>query len=142
MTVFSGKVELGTGVKTALAQIVAEELDVPFERITMVMGDTDLVPDEGITAGSTTLQIGGFALRQASAEARQALLEAASDQLDAMLDELTVNEGVVSVVRDPVRSISYADLMGGRPFKREISLQAPLKSPEQLPHRWAEAAAH
>lgn len=127
VTVFSGKVELGTGVKTALAQIVAEELDVPFERITMVMGDTDLVPDEGITAGSTTLQIGGFALRQASAEARQALLEAASDQLDAMLDELTVNDGVVSVVRDPLRSISYADLMGGRPFNREISLQAPLK---------------
>jgi CO/xanthine dehydrogenase Mo-binding subunit len=129
VTVFSGKVELGTGVKTALAQIVAEELDVPFERITMVMGDTDLVPDEGITAGSTTLQIGGFALRQASAEARQALLAAASDQLDAMLDELTVNDGVVSVARDPLRSISYADLMGGRSFDREISLQAPVKQP-------------
>jgi nicotinate dehydrogenase subunit B len=58
VTVFSGKVELGTGVKTALAQIVAEELDVPFERIKMVMGDTALTPDEGYTAGSTTIQLG------------------------------------------------------------------------------------
>src|SRR5512144_221796 len=70
ITVFSGKVELGTGVKTALAQIVAEELDVPVERINMVMGDTALTPDEGYTAGSTTIQFGGYALRQASAEAR------------------------------------------------------------------------
>src|SRR5512143_4141998 len=74
VTVFSGKVELGTGVKTALAQIVAEELDVSFERIKMVMGDTALTPDEGYTAGSTTIQFGGFALRQASAEAHLALL--------------------------------------------------------------------
>jgi nicotinate dehydrogenase subunit B len=130
VTVFSGKVELGTGVKTALAQIVADELDVPFQRITMVMGDTDIVPDEGITAGSTTLQIGGFALRQASAEARHALLEAASDELDATVDELSVSDGVITVTRDPVRSISYADLMGGRSFDRQISLEAPLKSPE------------
>jgi nicotinate dehydrogenase subunit B len=127
VTVFSGKVELGTGVQTALTQIVAEELDVPFERITMVMGDTDRVPDEGITAGSTTLQIGGFALRHASAEARQALLEAASDQLDAMVDELSISDGVVSVTRDPVRSVSYAELMGGKRFNRKISLRTPTK---------------
>ncbi len=130
LTVFSGKVELGTGVQTALAQIVAEELDIPFARITMVMGDTARVPDEGITAGSTTLQIGGFALRQASAEARQALLEAASDQLDATVEELTVHEGVISVIRDPVRAISYTELMGGKAFHRVISLHAPLKSPD------------
>src|SRR5512147_2953022 len=87
ITVFSGKVELGTGVKTALAQIVAEELDVPVERINMVMGDTALTPDEGYTAGSTTIQFGGYALRQASAEARRALLERASERLDAAPEE-------------------------------------------------------
>src|SRR5512136_3402573 len=92
VTVFSGKVELGTGVKTALAQIVAEELDVPFDRIRMVMGDTALTPDEGYTAGSTTIQLGGFALRRASAEARLALLELASDRLDATVDELVVRD--------------------------------------------------
>src|SRR5215468_3737279 len=63
---FSGKVELGTGVRTALAQIVAEELDVAFERVHMVMGDTALTPDEGYTAGSMTIYMSGGALRQAA----------------------------------------------------------------------------
>src|SRR5512135_767738 len=84
---FSGKVELGTGVRTALAQIVAEELDVPFGRVLMVMGDTALTPDEGYTAGSMTIQTSGSALRKAAAEARRALLEMASDLLDATVDE-------------------------------------------------------
>jgi CO/xanthine dehydrogenase Mo-binding subunit len=82
VTVFSGKIDSGTGVQTALAQIVAEELDVPIERVHMVMGDTARTPDEGITAGSTTIRFGGFALRQASAQARRALLELASNRLD------------------------------------------------------------
>jgi nicotinate dehydrogenase subunit B len=131
ITVYSGKVELGTGVKTALAQIVAEELDVPFERIKMVMGDTALTPDEGYTAGSTTIQFGGFALRQASAEARQALLEIASDRLDAALDELTVRDGLISVSHHPGRTITYAELLGGKKFQRRITLKAPLKRPEE-----------
>jgi nicotinate dehydrogenase subunit B len=131
VTVFSGKVELGTGVKTALAQIVAEELDVPFERIRMVMGDTALTPDEGYTAGSTTIQLGGFALRHASAEARQALLELASDRLDAAIDELTVRDGVISVGHHPNRTITYSELLGGKKFKRRITLKAPLKRPEE-----------
>jgi nicotinate dehydrogenase subunit B len=59
ITVFSGRVELGTGVQTALAQIAAEELDVPIDRIRMVMGDTQLTPDEGYTAGSKTIQVAG-----------------------------------------------------------------------------------
>lgn len=131
VTAFSGKVELGTGVRTALAQIVAEELDVPFERVNMVMGDTARTPDEGYTAGSTTIQFGGSALRRASAEARRALLEMASEQLDAALDELVVRDGVVSVRQDPARAITYAQLMGGKRFNRTITLQAPLKRPEE-----------
>ncbi len=130
VTVFSGKVELGTGVKTALAQIVAEELDVPFDRINMVMGDTALTPDEGYTAGSTTIQFGGFALRQASAEARQALLELASDRLDAAIEELIVRDGVISVNHHPDRTITYAELLGGQKFNRRITLKAPLKQPK------------
>ena len=131
VTAFSGRVELGTGVRTALAQIVAEELNVPFDRVQMVMGDTALTPDEGYTAGSMTIQYGGFALRHASAEARQALLEQASDSLDASLDELVIREGIISVRDDPARSISYAQLMGGKRFNRRITLQAPLKRPEE-----------
>src|SRR5688572_32635944 len=81
ITAFSGKVELGTGVRTALAQIVAEELDVHLERVHMIMADTALTPDEGYTAGSMTIHTSGAALRHAAAEARHALLEMASERL-------------------------------------------------------------
>ena len=131
VTVFSGKIDSGTGVQTALAQIVAEELDVPIERVRMVMGDTARTPDEGITAGSTTIQFGGFALRHASAEARRALLEMASDRLDAALDELIVRDGVISVSHHPAQTITLGELMGGKRFNRTITLQAPLKRPEE-----------
>jgi CO/xanthine dehydrogenase Mo-binding subunit len=130
VTVFSGKVELGTGVRTALAQIVAEELDVSFDRIHMIMGDTALTPDEGYTAGSQTIKVGGSALRNAAAEARRALLEMASDRLDATLDELTVRDGVVVMSHHPDRTVSYAELMGGKKFQRDVSGDAPLKRPE------------
>lgn len=130
VTVSSGKVELGTGVETALAQIVAEELDVPFERITMVMGDTARTPDEGYTAGSSTIRNGGYSLRHASAEAHRALLEMASDRLDAAPDELVVRDGVISVSHHPSRTISYAELIGGKRFNRKITEKAPLKNPK------------
>jgi CO/xanthine dehydrogenase Mo-binding subunit len=130
ITVLSGKVELGTGTRTALAQIVAEELDVPFERVRVVMGDTARTPDEGYTAGSMTIERGGTALRQAAAEARRALLEMASDRLDAVLDELDVRDGVISVIQHPDRTITYADLMDGKPFNIEVTGNAPLKRPE------------
>src|SRR5512134_2987306 len=91
VTAFSGKVELGTGVRTALAQIVAEELDVPLARVQMVMGDTARTPDEGYTAGSMTISGSGSALRTAAAEARRALLKMAAAHLHAARSELTVN---------------------------------------------------
>ncbi len=131
VTAFSGKVELGTGVRTALAQIVAEELDVPFERVHMVMGDTGRSPDEGVTAGSMTINQGGGALRRAAAEARLAMLEMASERLDANISELTVQDGVISVARRPERSVTYAELMGGKPFNRKVTGTAPLKSPKE-----------
>ena len=130
VTAFSGKVELGTGVRTALAQIVAEELDVPFERVQMVMGDTARTPDEGYTAGSMTINSSGGALRKAAAEARLALLELASKKLDAALDELSVREGVIFVTKHPDRSVPYAELMGGKRFNRQMSGRAPLKNPQ------------
>ncbi|MDR3576998.1 MAG: molybdopterin-dependent oxidoreductase [Anaerolineaceae bacterium] len=130
VTAFSGKVELGTGTRTALAQIVAEELDVPFERVQMVMGDTARTPDEGYTAGSMTISSSGGALRKAAAEARQALLELASERLDAAPDELSVQNGVIFVTQRPERRTSYAELMGGRKFNRQVSGSAPLKNPQ------------
>jgi nicotinate dehydrogenase subunit B len=130
ITAFSGKVELGTGVRTALAQIVAEELDVPLERVHMIMGDTALTPDEGYTAGSMTIHSSGTALRHAAAEARRALLEMASERLDANLDELSIQHGVITVTHDPKRVVTYAELMGGKLFNLQVTDQAPLKPPE------------
>jgi nicotinate dehydrogenase subunit B len=127
---FSGKVELGTGTCTALAQIVAEELDIPFERVHMVMGDTARTPDEGYTAGSMTIQTSGTALRNAAAEARRILLEMASERLDAEPDELVIHDGVISLIQDPERNASFAELVGGKLFNREVSGRAPLKPTE------------
>ncbi|HEX5943315.1 MAG TPA: molybdopterin cofactor-binding domain-containing protein, partial [Anaerolineales bacterium] len=121
ITAFSGKVEIGTGVRTALAQIVAEELDVPLARVHMVMGDTALTPDEGYTAGSMTIRSSGTALRQAAAEARRAMLEMASEQLDANLDELSIQDGAITVAHDPRRSVTYAELMGGKLFNIQVT---------------------
>ena len=131
VTVFTGKVELGTGVRTALAQIVAEELDVPFSQIQMEMGDTDRTPDQGYTAGSKTIQTGAVALRQASAEARQVLLELAAARLSAPAERLEVQAGIVSIQRDPSRHVSYGELIGGQRFERQASGRAPVKRPEQ-----------
>ena len=126
----SGKVELGTGVRTALAQIVAEELDVPLERVRMEMGDTARTPNEGYTAGSKTIHLGGVALRNAAAEARLALLECAAERLNMAVDALAVRDGAVMVAGEPERSLGFADLMGGRRFNRAVTGTAPRKSPD------------
>src|ERR1700736_1634835 len=121
VTVFTGKVELGTGVVTALAQIVAEELDVRFDKVYMDSGDTDKAVDQGVTAAARTIERGGPQLRQASAAARQELLKLASAKLDSPVDKLTVTDGVVSVVGTPSRKISYGDLLGGKRFNVKIT---------------------
>ncbi|MGE5374822.1 MAG: molybdopterin cofactor-binding domain-containing protein [Bacteroidota bacterium] len=130
ITAFSGKVELGTGVRTALAQIVAEELDVPFQKVHMVMGDTERTPDEGYTAGSMTISSSGATLRQAAAEARRAMLEMAADRLDANVEELSILDGKIIVMQHPERSVKYADLMGGKEFNIQVTENVPLKPPD------------
>src|SRR4029077_1268191 len=97
VTVFCGKVELGTGVSTALRQIVAEELDVPFDRITWVQGDSDRTVDQGSTVGSQSTKRGGARLRQAAAEARAALLELAAAKLAAPIDTLVVANAKIGI---------------------------------------------
>src|SRR5437868_3208612 len=102
VTIFSGRVELGTGTRTALAQIAADELYVPFDSITMVQGDTGRTPDEGYTAGSKTVQVGGVNVRKAAAEARQALLEIASEKLGVQQTDITFGgDGFVFTTPDP-----------------------------------------
>jgi nicotinate dehydrogenase subunit B len=119
VTVYSGKVDLGTGVETALAQIVAEELDVPFSKVHMVSLDTSKAIDQGITAGSRTIERGGPQLRQAAAAARQELLKLAAQRLGSSVDKLTVANGVVS---DGAKKVSYAQLIGGKRFNTKITV--------------------
>ncbi len=131
VTVYSGKVELGTGVRTALAQIVAEEMDVALERIHMVMGDTARTPNEGYTAGSMTVKTSGMTLRRAAATARQLLLEMAASELGTSPDELTIHDGVITPRGAAGPRVTIAGLMAGGRFERPISEAAPLKQPEE-----------
>src|SRR5712692_11368254 len=113
VTVYSGKVDLGTGVTTALPQMVAEELDVPLGMIRLVQGDTALTPEQGSTWGSLSIQIGGMQLRNAAATAKAALLEEAAKRLGAKKDDLKVADGVVSAGN---KRVSYGELIGGKSF--------------------------
>jgi nicotinate dehydrogenase subunit B len=118
ITVFSGKVDLGTGVETALAQIVAEELDVPFNRVHMIGLDTTKAINQGTTAGSRTIELGGPQLRQAAAAARQELFKLAAKDLAAPVEKLTVAEGVIT---DGTKKVSYGQLIGGKKFNVKIT---------------------
>ena len=129
ITVFCGKVELGTGVSTALRQIVAEELDAPIDRITWVQGDSDRTVDQGSTVGSQTVKRGGAQLRRAAAEARAVLVELASAKLGAPADTLVVSAGVITVANDASRRVTFGELIGGQRFQREIGGKATPKNP-------------
>ena len=107
VTVFTSKVELGTGIETALAQIAAEELDVSWRKIKVDMGDTSKTIDQATTSGSRTIERAGPQIRQAAAAARKELLRLAAEKLDAPVEKLTVRDGVVSVAGIPSKQVSY-----------------------------------
>src|SRR5215468_9215371 len=122
VTLYSGKVDLGTGVATALPQMVADELDVPLNRVKLVQGDTALTPDQGPTWGSLSIQIGGMQLRNAAATAKAALLDEAAKRLGAKQDELKVVDGVVSAGN---KRVSYGELIGGKSFALKLDHTKP-----------------
>ena len=126
VTCFVGRVELGQGSKTALAQLVAEELDVPFESIDMVMVDTDVCPWDVGTFGSQSMRVLGPILRGATAEARAVLLQMAAEQFNAPAERLQVSEGVIT---DPAQGkrVTYAELVQGKRIERHLG-KVPLKS--------------
>src|SRR3954466_16352932 len=105
VAIFVGKVELGTGIMTAFAQIAAEELDVPFARVTVIQGDTDLTPDQGYTAGSMSLQVARPILQQAAAEARSILIDRAAILLSVPDTDLIVHDGVIVSKSDAKKSV-------------------------------------
>lgn len=130
VTVFSGKVDLGTGVETALAQMAAEELDVAIDRITIIQGDTQLTPDQGTTYGSMSITNGGLQIRQAAATARQALIAIAATRLKVSPDRLQVSNGVVSTAPG-APGLGYGDLVGGDQLNLPIAANVVLKNAAQ-----------
>jgi CO/xanthine dehydrogenase Mo-binding subunit len=127
VTVYSGHVELGTGVETALSQMVADELDVSFESIRIVQGDTLLTPDQGPTWGSLSVQAAGLQLRKAAACARRALLERAAERLGMPATDLEVEDGVVFSGAKRVGYVALASRAGALdvPFDDKVELKRP-----------------
>jgi len=140
---FFGKMDMGQCLDVAIAQIVADELDVAYEKVEVVMGDTALTCNQGGASGSTGIFQGARPLRSAAAEARRLLVESASQKLGVPAANLRVDDGVVSAVADPSKRVSYAELIGGRHFNHkvewnkqtgnamDIKVQAKVKSPSE-----------
>jgi isoquinoline 1-oxidoreductase len=130
VTCLVGKIDMGQGERTALAQCLADELDVAYDSVDMVMGDTELCPWDSGTGGSTGIQVFSLVLRRAAAEARAVLLQMAAEQLQAPLERLKVEAGVVV---DPAQDkrIAYAQLVQGKRIERHLA-NVPMKSPAEF----------
>jgi nicotinate dehydrogenase subunit B len=129
VTALCGKVELGTGIETALTQIVADELDVPFGAVHVIQGRTGVTPDQGYTAGSKSLQVGAPPLRRAAAEARVTLLGIAAQRLGVDVAALVARDGRIAL-RDPAGSqapLSYGELLNGQRFSKVVDPAVALK---------------
>jgi nicotinate dehydrogenase subunit B len=125
VTAFNGHVDLGTGIRTALGQIVAEELDVSFARVVVVLGDTSRVPDQGATIASETIQISAQPLRMAAAQARQFLIARAAERLELPEGSLGIEDGLL---RGHNRSVSYGELIGDEVIRLELDEEVQVKA--------------
>ena len=129
VTAYTGKEELGQGMSTAQMQLVAEELCVPFHRVTLVVSDTSLTPDQGVTSGSqsTPTNFNHKNLAQAGATARQALLQMASAKLNLPVEQLTAVDGEIRSKSDARKKIGYGQLVAGNKFNIKVDPNAKRK---------------
>ncbi|HEV2982760.1 MAG TPA: molybdopterin cofactor-binding domain-containing protein [Vicinamibacterales bacterium] len=129
VTAFTGKAELGQGMFTAQAQLIAEELSVPLARVKLIQCDTGLTPDQGTTSGSqsTPTNFNERNLAQAAATAREALTRLASERLAVPVDQLVATDGVISMKGNLSKRVTYGELVGGRKFNMTISATAKRK---------------
>jgi CO/xanthine dehydrogenase Mo-binding subunit len=128
VTVFAGKVDLGTGARAAIRQIVAEELSLSPAHIALVEGDTALTPDQGSTGGSTGIMVGGVHIRQAAATARARLMALAAAKLQRPPGDLDVTDGEI-IVHGGVETVGFGALIGGARFDMDVDKAAPLRDP-------------
>ncbi len=126
VTAFNGHVDLGTGIRTALGQIVAEELDVSFARVVVVLGDTSRVPNQGATIASETIQITAVPLRKAAAQARYFLIARAAERLGLSVEELSIEDGLIRGKDN--RSVSYGELIGDEIIRLQLADDVEVKA--------------
>ena len=129
VTVFAGKVDLGTGARAAIRQIVAEELGVAPERIRLIEGDTALTPDQGSTGGSTGIMVGGMQIRQAAATARARLIALAAARMQRPTSEFDTRQGAV-IVRGGAATVDFGTLIGSDVLDVPIDKAAVLRNPD------------
>src|ERR1700760_991727 len=119
VTAYNGHVDLGTGIRTSLGQIAAEELDVSFARVVVVLGDTAVVPNQGATIASETIQITAVPLRKAAAQARHFLIARAAEHLELPVEDLTIEDGLIRGKDN--RSVSYGELIADDTIRLELA---------------------
>jgi isoquinoline 1-oxidoreductase len=120
---FTGKIEMGQGIITSLAQMMADELNVPIDKIKMIMGDTDICPYDAGTWGSQTTRNFGPSMRAATAEARGVLLAMASEVLSVPVSQLEIEEGIIRDTKNPENKISYGELAKGKQIERYLDVK-------------------
>jgi CO/xanthine dehydrogenase Mo-binding subunit len=130
VALYTSKVDVGTGLRIALRQMAAEELGIPVDRISVVEGDTALVPDQGGTGGSTGIPRGGTEIRQVAATARQALLQLGADRLQRPVADLTLVDGEVRP-QSGGPGVGVGALIGGRRLSLQVDPKAPLRDPSR-----------
>lgn len=129
---FTGKIEMGQGVVTSLAQMLADELEVPLDAVDMVMGDTDLCPWDMGTWGSMTTRFFGPPLRAAAAEARSVLIQLASEYLREDVSQLAAEAGTIYHRSQKEKKVSYAQLAKGKKIARHLAGEPPLEKPDEF----------
>ena len=129
---YTGKIEMGQGVITSLAQMAADELNAPFDAIDMIMGDTDLCPWDRGTWGSMTTRFFGPKLREAAAEAKAVLLEMAAESLKVPTDRLIAEDGVIFDKTQRSHRVTYSQLTEGKIIERHVKGKAPLEDVNQF----------
>lgn len=129
---YTGKIEMGQGAITSLAQIMADEIEVPFEKVKMVMGDTDLCPWDGGTNGSRTIRSFSPSMRLAAAEAKAVLFELASERLHVPASKLEVRDGIISETGNSTNRVTYGELAMGKKIERHLEGKPVLKDYRQF----------
>lgn len=125
--VFSGKVELGQGIRTAIRQVAAEELDMDLERVEVHLAETGVTPNEGYTGASASIKNSAMSVRYAAATARSALLKLASERLDEAVENLILYNGNIKSIRNQ-KSVTFQELLNGAQIEMEITTPLPVKN--------------